>query len=216
MTQGDPPAPRVRSIIAGILLASLICLSFALLPSLTKWAGAALTFIPSRLGLIRVVTPQQVMPVDFGVSPTPIVFRSPGRYVLFTDNYDLLVINDGAVQSGGRPWIKLLDHAGNEVLVTLVARGLAFYDTPFARGRPVARFEIFSPGTYSMLHTTRNDTVFVVPDYTFGDEGWIITLIVLQLLAVAYVGWRWWRTRRAKQLAAEAAWKQQFARRPRE
>ena len=55
MTQGLPPKPTCLSIVGGILLAILVLASFALLPSLVKWVGAAFTFLPSRLGLLQVV-----------------------------------------------------------------------------------------------------------------------------------------------------------------
>ena len=37
----------------------------------------------------------------------------------------------------------------------VVTGGMAIYDTPFAGGRPVARFEISEPGSYMMMHPTR-------------------------------------------------------------
>jgi hypothetical protein len=212
MTQGLPPKPTIRSIVLGFLLAGLLCIGVVALPTLVKYAGAVLTFIPAQLRLIRVVTPGEVMPVDMSTSPTSLSFGKRGAYTLFTDNYDLLVINDAVAAAGHKPWFKVLNADGDEVDITLVERGMALYDTPFARGRPVARFEIARSGTYSMIHPTRTDYVYLVPDYTFGNEGWIMFLMVLQVAAIVFILWRWWNTRQARSRAVKAAWKDRFSR----
>ena len=137
MTQGLPPQPTIRSIVGGIGLFVLVCAAFAALPNLVKWAGAALTFIPGQLGLIDVVHGSEVMPVDMTSNPTPVSFAGAGDYLLYTSNYDLLVINDAVAAVHAKPWFRLTDEAGEEVSITLVERGLAVFDTPLASGRPV-------------------------------------------------------------------------------
>ena len=187
MTQGLPPAPTCRAIVAGIGVSIVLCLAFFWLPGFVKWPGAALTFIPSRLGLIDVVSPREVLPVDMSASPTRVVIQKPGRYALFTGNYDLLVINDAVIAAKAAPWFRLVDEADGEVEIELVERGMALFDTPFAEGRPVALFEITVAGAYSMFHPTRQDSVYIVPDYTFGREAWIVFLMLSQALIVALV-----------------------------
>jgi hypothetical protein len=83
-----------------------------------------------------------------------------------------------------------------ELPITLVERGMAFFDTPFASGRPVALFEIKQPGTYEMFHPTRDDFTYIVPDYTFGREGWIVFWMLLQVVIVAVGLWYWMRKRK--------------------
>jgi hypothetical protein len=202
--------------VAGILLAALLCFAFFSLPSLVKYAGAVLTFVPAQLGLMDAVTPDEVMPVDMSASPTSLAFGKPGKYALFTDSYDLLVINDAVVAAQGKPWFRLVSESEGEIEITLVQRGMALYDTPFAKGRPVAHFEIVEHGTYSMIHPARPTQAFVVPDYTFGSEAWIAFLMVLQGLILALLLWRWWRARQARRKAAALAWRSKFSRPPKD
>jgi hypothetical protein len=173
----------------------LLCTAFFALPNLVKWGGAVFTFLPAQLGLIDVVAPAEVRPVHMGQNPTAITFDQPGKFALFTQNFDLLVINDAVVAAHSKPWIKVVASDGREVPVTLVERGMSFFDTPFAKGRPVALFEITEPGTYNMRHPTRDDFTYIVPDYTFGREGWIIFWMLLQLAIVAAGAWYWMRKR---------------------
>jgi len=214
MTQGHPPAPTIRSIAAGILLATLLCFAFFSLPILLKYAGAVLTFVPGQLGLIDVVSPDEVMAVDMSTSPTAVSLDEPGKYALFTDNYDLLVVNDAVVAAQGKPWFRLIGEREQEIRITLVARGMALYDTPFAKGRPVAHFEIVEHGTYSMIHPARPAYAYIVPDYTFGQEAWIVLMMVLEGILAAALFWRWWRARQARRKAAARAWREKFARPP--
>ncbi len=189
MTTGLPPQPTCRHIVGGFLLFVILCGVFFALPNLVKWGGAIFTFIPSQLGLIHVVRPAEVRPVHMGDNPTALTFEEPGKFALFTQNYDLLVINDAVVAAHSKPWIRLEDAAGAELSITLVERGMSFFDTPFARGRPVALFEIKQPGTYAMYHPTRDDFAYIVPDYTFGQEGPIIFWMLVQVALVAAGIW---------------------------
>jgi hypothetical protein len=196
MTTGLPPQPTCRHIAGGFLLFVLLCSAFFALPSLVKWGGSVFTFIPAQLGLIDVVKPAEVRPVHMGDNPTALTFDRPGRFALFTQNVDLLVINDAVVAAHSKPWIRLVASDRREVPITLVERGMAFFDTPFAKGRPVARFEIKTPGTYDMFHPTRDDFTYIVPDYTFGREGPIVFWMLLQGVLVAVGLWYWMRKRK--------------------
>lgn len=185
--QGAPPPPTFRSIFAGFSLGILLLLAFFNLPVLFKYTGAVLTFIPAKLGLIQVVRSQDVMPVDITTSPTSIAFEKPGDYVLYTDNYDLLVINDAVVEAGEKAWFKIETEDAESIDVTLVSRGMAIYDTPLAKGRPVALFKITNPGTYIWTHPSRPTLAYIVPDYTSGKENWITFLIIAELVVLVIV-----------------------------
>lgn len=184
VTQGLPPKPTCLSIVGGILMAGTILAAFALLPSLAKWVGAALAFLPSRVGLMQVVMPSEVLKLDFSASPTAVVFARPGNYALFTSNLDLLTINDAVLTAKAKPWFRLTRENGDQVDVTLVERGLALYDTPLAQGRPVAVFSVRRAGMYTLTHPTRPDVVYIVPDYTSGREGRITTYMLLEATAL--------------------------------
>lgn len=189
MTQGLPPKPTCLSIVAGIVLAVLILAAFAFLPNMVKWVGAVFTFLPGRLALIQVVQPSEVIPVDMSSSPTLVVFGHAGHYALFTANLDLLSINEAVLAAKAKPWFRLRDSLGNEVPISLYERGLALYDTPLAAGRPVARFEITRAGSYTMTHPSRPDRVFVVPDYTTGQESAIMFYMLVQAAALGVGVW---------------------------
>jgi hypothetical protein len=180
--QGDPPAPTFRSIFAGIAAGILLLLAFLKLPTLVKYAGATLAFVPGKLGLMQVVQPEEVIAVDMSTSPTQIAFTRPGNYAFFTDNYDLLVINDAVLEAEAKPWLKVEADNGESIQIHLVSRGLAFYDTVLAKGRPVATFTIETPGTYSMIHPTRPSIASIVPNYTSGHENWITFLYIAELV----------------------------------
>lgn len=181
--QGEPPSPTCRSIFAGIAGVVLLILAFFKLPTLVKYTGAVLAFIPSKVGLMQVVRPEEVIPVDMSTSPTSITFTQPGNYILYTDNYDLLVINDAVVEAGAKPWLKIEAESGDSIQIDLVSRGMAFYDTVLAEGRPVAAFTIETPGTYLMIHPTRPLEVDkIVPNYTSGHESLITIIFIVELV----------------------------------
>jgi hypothetical protein len=115
-------------------------------------------------------------------SPSPITFTKPGSYDFYTDNYDLLVINDAIVEAGSKPWLKIEADNGKGIQVNLISRGMAFYDTLLAKGRPVAIFTIETPGNYFITHPTRPTIANIVPDYTSGVESWITFLFIAELV----------------------------------
>lgn len=198
MNGGLPPQPTFRAIFGGIALLVILILAFLNIPILFKYIGATLTFIPSQLGLFQVVSRSEVMPVDIHSSPTSITFSKTGRYLLYTDNYDLQVVNDAIIAANGKPWINIQSESGEPVQVSLIARGMAIYDTPLARGRPVAGFEIVTPGVYTMMHPTRPDNIYFVPDYLSGQEGKITLYICLEIGMVVLAIWYFARRRRVK------------------
>ncbi|MFZ5911331.1 MAG: hypothetical protein ACOYYU_15065 [Chloroflexota bacterium] len=179
MTTGLPKPPTVRSILLGIALFVIALLAFLRMPDVVKYTGAALMFVPAKLGLIEMVEPQQVLRLPLAENPSSLTIPSPGRYALYTDNYDLLVVHDAVVEGDLPPWIKVRSQAsGAPVSILLMERGLAWYDTPFARGRPVVLFEIEQGGVYQFIHPTRPDSAYIVPDVVTGKE-FGITLTVL-------------------------------------
>lgn len=187
--RGEAPPPTFRSMFAGIAAAILLFLAFLNLPFLFKSAGAVLGFIPGKIGLIQVVKPEEVIAIDLSLSPSTIVLAQPGNYVLYTDNYDLLVINDAIVEADSESWLRIQAENNEEIPVTLISRGMAIYDSIHARGRPVATFTVESPGTYSMIHPTRYATASVIPNYTSGRENWITFLYIAQVALLIYIIW---------------------------
>jgi hypothetical protein len=88
------------------------------------------------------------------------------------------------VAGNSKPWIKIQpENLNTELNITLIGRGLTWYDTPFAPGRPVVAFTIDQPGTYQFIHSARPDTAYIVPDTLTGRESritfWVLAEIAL-------------------------------------
>jgi len=182
MTTGLPKPPTIRSIITGIALFVITLLAFLRISDIVKYTGAALMFIPSSLGLVDMVAPAEVLPFSLAENPSFVVFPAPGQYAVYTDNYDLLVVHDAVVNGNSDPWIKILSsESGAMIDITLISRGLSWYDTPFARGRQVVSFFIKQPGRYQVIHPTRPDNGYIVPDVVTGNEFKITTILLIEL-----------------------------------
>lgn len=186
---GEAPPPTIRSILAGISAALLLLLAFLNISTIVKSLGAVLGFIPDKIGLMQVVHPEEVMTMDISTSPSAVNFTKPGDYLLYTDNYDLLVINDAVVEAESDPWLTIETENEDRVPVHLISRGMAWYDTIHADGRPVAAFHIESPGTYNMLHPTRYGTASIVPNYTTGRENSISFIYAAELAIILWILW---------------------------
>lgn len=186
---GEAPSPTIRSIVAGIAAAVLLFLAFLNLSTLLKSLGAVLGFIPDKIGIIQVVHPAEVIDFDVSVSPSQINFTKSGDYLLYTNNYDLLVINDAVVEAEADPWLTIESENEDSIPVQLISRGMAWYDTIYAKGRPVAAFHIESPGTYIMLHPTRYGTASIVPNYTAGRENLVSFIYIAELTIIVWIIW---------------------------
>jgi hypothetical protein len=184
MTTALPKQPTIGSIVIGIALVILAFLAFLRLPDVVKFTGAVLMYVPAKIGLIDMVMPQDVIPLPLAENPSSIIIPAPGQYLLYLNNYDLLVIHDAVVAGNSEPWIKIQpENLDTELEITLIERGLTWYDTPFAAGRPVVAFKIDQPGTYQVVHPTRLDTANVVPDTITGKES-LITFWALAEIAL--------------------------------
>jgi hypothetical protein len=191
MTTGLPRQPTYRSIVIGIGLFLLLFLAFFRIPEIVKYTGAALMYIPSTIGLVDMVKPREVIAESLATSPTTVALPERGAYALYTENYDLLNLHNAAVESGKLDWIMIQSEGtGQAIPFDIVDRGLALYDTPFARGRPLLTFSVPQAGRYQITHPTRPDTFYIVLDVFTGKESAIILVICLEMgliLAVASV-----------------------------
>ena len=186
---GEAPAPTFRSILAGIAAAILVFMAFFNLPILFKSVGAVLGFVPDKLGLIHTVHADEVIEVDLSVSPSSIAIPKPGDYVLYTGNYDLLVINDAVVEAQSDGWLTMKSENGDSIPVRFISRAMAWYDTIYAKGRPVATFSIEAPGTYTITHPTRHDAASIVPNYVSGRENLITFIYLVEVAILVFIVW---------------------------
>ena len=189
MTAGLPKPPTCLSIGLGISLFILSLLALFRIPDIVKSTGMALMFVPAKLGIIDMVMPQDIVSQPIEHNPSTITISKSGYYFFYTDNYDLLVINDAIAGSDAKPWLNMQStESGVKVEVTMVERGLSIFDTPFAHGRPVLMFTIAEPGTYLMMHPTRpGNCLFLVPDLTTGKENFILFVIAVEVALVGMV-----------------------------
>lgn len=220
MTQTDYRDPKIRSIIVGIVLFAVFLVTVCSLPQVVKTLGTGLLYLPSRLGLVEMVSRDQVQAIEMSTAPPQVELPQPGRYAVYTDDYDLLVVTDEIIRSGAAPWLVVTDPNTNERLrVSGVERGLMPYDSPFAAGRPIFTFEVREAGPYGMVFPRRAAILYILPDTTTGKERIILLAYIVELAIVGLaVGLPYWRalSRRRARIAtmlpprppeAEAFWR---------
>ncbi|MCZ7569318.1 MAG: hypothetical protein M5U01_12150 [Ardenticatenaceae bacterium] len=221
--------PRIRSILVGVAVFLLFLAILCSLSDLVKLIGGPFLYLPARLGLIREVTSADVYTIHLTSLPTVRKIEAPGRYLVYTGDFQLLSLTTESLDAKAKPWLKLKSRTtGEEVPVSFVNRGLRLYDTPLVKGRPIFAFEIKTAGTYEIIHPRRDATVWIVPDYTAGREKTIVLAYVLQVTAILLVlGFpyyrRSWRRRQAKRARqrekreqVEAFWRAERRRREEE
>jgi hypothetical protein len=206
MTNGGYRPPNARSIVLGIILFVVLILTLCSLSEVTKTAGSLLMFLPSRLGWIEPVHRADVQRIDLNPPPPELQFMRPGRYAVYTIDYDLLVITDQLMNAEeGHPWLKLTGPDGQALPVAFVRRGLLPFDSPLAKGRPVFTFIVPQAGSYRLTTLNRPVEIGIVPDVTTGREGLILFLFAAQLLilAVPVISWIQRNRRLNRQRVAE-------------
>ncbi len=212
--------PKIMNILLGILASVAVILAIGHLSSVVKWTGAALLFIPARLGVVQQVSQAEVVSIDFSTSPSQVFFPSAGRYAFYTSNHELLVITDEVIDSESDPWLVVTSSRSERLPVGYITRGLAMYDTPLADGRPIFSFEVPAPGVYTVVHPTRPLlTAHFVRDYITGQERLYKNILLGEILAIiAVVGLLAYRrqlkkerafliARREKRAQVDAFWK---------
>lgn len=188
MTDFGYRPPRIRSIVLGIALVVVMLVLLCSLSQVVKWVGTGFLYLPARLGIVRLVSADEAIPVDLSTQGNTIQFRSPGRYEVYVDDADLLILTDTMSSSGALPWLKMTQvSTGATLPIEYVTRGLLPYDTPVVPGRPVFTVEIASPGAYQLTHTVRHVTIWYVPDYTTGNESRFVGAIVVQVLILLMI-----------------------------
>lgn len=203
MASAGYQAPKLRSILIGIILAVILLVFVCSLSQSVKFMGTAMLALPSSLGSIRTVQPAEVQELFLKNSPTLILVNTPGRYHIYTSDYDLLTMTMQLADSDSKPWLTMTNQATGEVLpLEFVHRGLRLYDTPLASGRPIFAFTIAVPGRYQIDHPARAASIFILPDYTTGREGTITAWIVAQIAGIAAVAAFFILRARSRRMAA--------------
>jgi hypothetical protein len=185
MTDQNYQPPRIRSIVIGILLFMVLLYSLLTLSGTMKQVGNVFLYIPSQLGLIQRVLPEEVHTIDLRTtSPTVLDFTSPGRYAIYTGDYDLLMLNI----LNGPPWLQVTSQSTREQIpIISIGRGARPYDTPLAAGRPIFAFDITVPGTYEIAYHFRYASIAIVPDYTTGKELVMVLAFIAQIFILLII-----------------------------
>ncbi len=188
--------PVIRNILLGVLLFIFGLVLLGHLGELVKSVGYLFFYPLDKLGLLKLVTKDEVWIVDMSLSNQTVVFGIPGQYAFYTSNLDLLQINDAILDKNFKPWMKIQNlKNGEQIKVEFIQRGLMIYDTPFAKGRPILTFLIPSTGQYRIQNATQPGAIgYFVRDYVTGNEYKYILLflgeICLICVPIAWLGFQ--------------------------
>jgi len=202
--------PRLRDIGLALLIALIALILLLQLGDVVKLAGAALYWLPARLGLLDQAQPADVWRHDLQTLPEGLEFSAAGRYAVYTADYDLLMMSMTMRESRDASWLVLTEAAtGRRASLQWIERGMRIYDSHLAPGRPVFSVEIPRPGIYTLKATHRPAEIAIVRDYVTGNEGRISAVFVAEvalLLApfAIYFGWPFLRRSRALDAARRA------------
>lgn len=198
--------PSVRAIIVGVMLTILLCVIGWSLGSVAKLVGSLFLYLPDKLGIVRQVERSEVISFDLSHTPTTVDLPAAGRYAFYIADVDLLSLTDQIMETDAAPWlaVKALD-GGRTLPVTFIRRGMALYDTPFAPGRPVMRFDAPAAGRYELSHLARPALAAVAPDYTSGHETVLLLVYVVQIAMVVGAPSLWYYLRHREQWEMAAA-----------
>lgn len=196
-------SPTIFAILAGVITFIILLIAFFTLSQVVKSVGNVFLFLPDKLGIIQTVKRTEIAEVNMSHPPTNLYFDKPGLYTVYTNDYDLLIINDELIKHKMDPWLEINEiSSGTSVKVDYVERGLRIYDTPLAKGRPIHTFSIENPGTYEIGHLTKPVSIYFLPDYMTGNEDLIAISFLGQLAILTVVGGAFYR-RKAKVRAAK-------------
>jgi hypothetical protein len=174
----------VRAIVIGVAVLGLLCLVAWSLGSAVKVIGATFLFLPDQLGIIRQVHRAEVISFHLNQSPTTVTLAA-GRYAVYVADIDLLTATDLIIEAGGPPWLAVKSQdTGQSQPVSFITRGMAFYDTPLAPGRPIMSFAAPAAGRYELTQAPRPVEAALVPDYTSGHETLLLLIYVVQLAVI--------------------------------
>lgn len=179
-------APRLRDIGLALIVAVIALVAFLRLGDVMKLTGAALYWLPARLGLLHQATASQVWRYDLPTLPEVMRFPAAGRYMIYTGDYDLLVVTDALCEKQAPSWLTVYDaNTGERAPTQCVTRALRLYDSHLATGRPVFSVEIARAGLYGLKGPRRPAEITIVRDYVTGNESRIAAVFAAELLLLA-------------------------------
>lgn len=197
-------APRFRDIGLALLIGVVVLVAFLKLGDVVKRVGAVFYFLPAQLGIVQQTGRGEVWRYRLDSMPDVISFAEPGRYAVYTGDYDLLTITDSLRQQDAPSWltVKAAD-TGERVTVDYVGRGMRLYDSHLAPGRPVLTIQIPRAGFYTLEHSARPALIAIARDYVTGTEGRILAVFFVESVLIAspfllFYGRKYWLRRSAR------------------
>ncbi len=209
MSIGDPPSPKIRSIVLGICLAVVLLVLLCRLGDLVKIAGTILLWPPRLLGLVQQVQPGQVQVFDLQAKDNTWQVIQPGQYAVYTAN-DRLLEMSAMLEASGETWLEISGADETSLQVDPVHRGVGIMDSPFAPGRPVYTVAVADAGLYSLVHPHPAAQMAIVPDYVTGREVVIYLVFALELLVIGgVIAWFYYRRRRKRRSDRDSLFRNQ-------
>jgi len=92
------PAPRVARHRSGVVDQRCLLIAFLKLGDVVKWSAPCYTMSP-RGWLVEQAGSGEVQRYNLNTMPELVSFAEPGRYALYTGDYDLLTITDALRRS---------------------------------------------------------------------------------------------------------------------
>ena len=124
MSNRDYQPPRMRNIvIACVIFMALLGMLWTLRSSI-KQVGDIFLYLPFQLGFVQRVAPEEIHIIDLNTgSPTSLEITKPGRYIVFTDDYYLL-LDSARSQGYDRVQLEVMSRTtGEPVNVAPINRG---------------------------------------------------------------------------------------------
>ncbi len=178
-------APRFRDIGLALLIGLAVLLALLKLGDLVKIAGAALYYVPARLGLTPQAGSGEAQRFALNAMPELVSFPAAGRYAVYTGDYDLLTISDALDEKDTEGWFTVIvPETGERIPIEFMNRGMRIYDSHLAPGRPVMTFTIPRPGFYQVKHPRRPARIGIVRDYVTGNEGRILAVFAAEIALI--------------------------------
>ena len=179
MSNQEYQTPKFRTIVIAFVIFIGLLAALWNIDQVIKQTGDVFLFIPSKLGLVQRVTPEEI-----SVSNSEITLEiKSGKYFIYAGFNSMIPIRlktNNGVSMGMKS-----QTTGEQITVLTVERGIRPYDTPLAKGRPIFKFEITTPDKYEISfdrNSYYSGGIFtVVPDYTTGKETVITIAYAIQI-----------------------------------
>ncbi len=174
----------------GIVLGTILTVSFVFLPDTVKWIGAPFLLLPDAFGLVERVHPDEA--IRLVAKPAETVtfnLEEPGAYFVFHSTYYKWLTGPKHTIMGPQGFVPQ-ENLGTHVYP---------YHTTLVSGQPAFRIQITEPGRYTLtMNKSGPETLTtryhlgIVPDYVTGNEKTLAWAYYLQVVFLIMLGWSYY------------------------